>query len=61
MNNAFKLNAAQIENVVDQLVPLVASPDDVEFFRGVLFIAAENMTASAFGALVSKILKSAGA
>jgi len=61
MNNAFKLNAAQIENVVDQLVPLVASPDDVEFFRGVLFIAAENMTTSAFGALVSKILKSAGA
>ncbi len=61
MNSAFKLNAAQIENIVDQLVPLVASQDDVEFFRGVLFLAAENMTASAFGALVSKILKSAGA
>ena len=61
MNSAFKLNAAQIENIIDQLVPLVASQDDVEFFRGVLFLAAENMTASAFGALVSKILKSAGA
>ncbi len=61
MNSDFKLNAAQIENIIDQLVPLVASQDDVEFFRGVLFLAAENMTASAFGALVSKILKSAGA
>lgn len=56
---AFKLDGAQIENIIDKLVPLIAEPEDHEFFRGVLIIKAENSTASAFGAFVTKLLKEA--
>lgn len=56
---AFKLNGMQIENILDKLVPLIAAPEDHEFFRGVLAIQAEELTASAFGAFVSKLLKEA--
>ena len=61
MNQAFKLNPLQIENIIDKLVPLIAEPKDYEFFRAILQIKAEESTASAFGAFVSKLLKGGAA
>ena len=56
MNPAFKLNGMQIENIIDKLVPLVAAPEDHEFFRGVLRIIAEESSSGHFAAFVSKML-----
>lgn len=52
-----KLDALQIERIVDKIVPLIAEPADYEFFRGVLFLKAENSTSAAFAAFVSTLLK----
>ena len=59
MTNIVKLNPMQIESIIDKLVPLIAAPSDYEFFRGILFIKAENSSASSFGAFVSKLLEQA--
>ncbi|MBU4317110.1 MAG: hypothetical protein KKF30_07530 [Proteobacteria bacterium] len=55
-----KLNAMQIQNIIDKLVPIIAAPEDVEFFRGVLFIKAENSSSSDFAYFVNKLLKESG-
>lgn len=34
--HAFRLNALQIESIVDRIVPLIAAPADHGFFRGVI-------------------------
>ena len=52
------LNPAQIENIVDRIVPLIADPDDYEFFKGVLFCKLESCTSSAeASAFIAKLLK----
>lgn len=58
MEATFKLNAAQIESIIDRLVPVIASPEDQEFFRGVLYIKAEESTSGQFAYFVSRLLKS---
>lgn len=58
---AAKLDGRQIESILDKLVPAIAAPADHEYFRGVLTIHAEELSASEFGALVSRILKRAAA
>jgi hypothetical protein len=58
MNAAFKLNATQIEAILDKLVPLIAAPQDQEFFRAVLELKAEESSSGAFAALVAKLLNS---
>ena len=50
-----QLSPAQIENIIDRLVPVIANPEDHEFFRGVLSIKAENSTASEFGRFVKEM------
>ena len=57
MEQAFKFDGMQIEAILDKLVPLIAAPDDHEFFRGVLWIKAENSSSGEFAAFVSKLLK----
>jgi hypothetical protein len=57
MDAAFKLNDMQIENIIDKLVPLIAAPEDHEFFRALLRIKAEESSSGAFAAFVSKLLK----
>lgn len=52
-----KLDAAQIERIIDKVVPLIADPQDHEFFRGILFIKAENSTSAAFAAFVGTLLE----
>lgn len=54
----FKLNQDQIKKILDRLVPLIAEPEDHEFFRGVIGIKLEECRNSAEVAVfVEKILK----
>lgn len=52
-----KLNALQIESILDKLVPLIADEKDHEFFRGVLQIKAEICSSADFTVFVNKLLK----
>lgn len=54
--DAFKFDAEQIENIVNKIVPLVAAPEDHEFFRGILKIKASESTSSEFSYFVSQLL-----
>lgn len=60
-DNTFKLDAQQIKSIVERIVPLIAAPEDHEFFRGVLTIKAEESTSSQFAFFISNLLKKAGA
>jgi hypothetical protein len=55
---AEQLSPMQIETIIDKVVPMIAAPEDHEFFKGILFCKAENCTASEFGRFISKLLKS---
>lgn len=60
-NVAQTLSPEQIENVVDKIVPLIANPEDHEFFRGVLFCKLESCKSSGeAGYFINSLLKSAG-
>lgn len=55
-----KLNAEQIENIVDKVAPLIAEDEDLEFFKGVLFCKLESCASSAEAAyFVKKLLNGA--
>jgi hypothetical protein len=56
--SALKLDAMQIESILDRLVPLIAKPEDHGFFRGVLRLKAEASTSGQFACFVNKLLKS---
>jgi hypothetical protein len=54
---AIKLNALQIEAILDKIVPLIAEPQDYGFFRGVIGIKLEECNSSAAAAMfVRKLL-----
>ena len=54
------LNPFQIEEIVDRIAPLIAAPEDQEFFKGVLFCKLESCKSSAeAAAFVAKLLKAA--
>ena len=55
--NMVKLDAQQIESVIERLVPMIAEPKDYEFFRGILYIKAENSSSVAFAAFAANLLK----
>ena len=55
--NALKLNALQIENILDKIVPLIAEPADHSFFRGVIGLKLESCNSSGEAAMfVRKLL-----
>jgi hypothetical protein len=54
-----KLDAIQIERILDRIVPLIAAPEDHSFFRGILAIKAEETNSGHFAYLVSTLLKEA--
>lgn len=57
MTNTLKLNAMQIENILDKLIPVIAEPADHEFFRGVIGLKLEACNSSADAAMfVRKLL-----
>ena len=52
-----KLNAEQIEHIVDRVVPLISKSEDHDFFRGVLFLKLESFATSVEASLfVSNLL-----
>ena len=59
MDKAHKLTDLQIETILDRLVPLVAAPEDQEFFRGVLRLKAESCSSGHFAHFVNGLLKEA--
>ena len=57
-NTATNFDAAQIEAIINKVVPLVAESEDHEFFKGVLYCKAESCKSSAeFAVFISKMLK----
>ncbi len=54
--NAIKLNALQIEAILDRIVPLIAGPADHEFFRGVIGLRLEAAPSSADAAIFVRSL-----
>lgn len=57
MKLAETLNPMQIEAIVDKIVPLIAAPEDYEFFKGVLFCKMESCKSSAeASAFIAKLL-----
>jgi hypothetical protein len=59
MDDKFKLSDDQISKILDRVVPLIAAPDDQEFFRGILRIKAENSTSSNFASFIGKLISEA--
>ena len=55
MQDINRFTVAQIDKIINDIVPLVAKPEDYEFFRGVLYVKAENSTASDFAYFISKM------
>ena len=59
-NTVQTLSPAQIETIVDKIVPLIAAPADHEFFKGVLFCKLESCRSSAEATMfINKLLKAA--
>jgi hypothetical protein len=56
MNAQHKLTDEQITKILDRLVPLIAKPEDHGFFRGILFIKAQESSSSQFAAFIHKLL-----
>lgn len=54
-----KLNALQIETILDRVVPLVSEPADHSFFRGVIGLKLESCKSSAEAAMFVKKLLAA--
>ena len=56
---AAKLNALQIETILDKIVPLLAAPADYGFFRGVIGLKLEGCVSSAEAAIFVRKLAEA--
>ena len=56
LNHTNMLDAQQIENILDKLLPIIAKEEDYDFFRGVLTIKFENCSSSEAAALVHKMV-----
>lgn len=56
-----KFDDAQIESILDRLVPAIATPEDADFFRGVLHIYAQERSSGQFALLVNRMLKGGAA
>jgi hypothetical protein len=55
-DSTFKHTDQQISDILDKLVPLIAAEPDHGFFRGVLFLRAQQTTAASFNTFVSNLL-----
>ena len=51
-----KLNALEIENILDSLIPLIAEPKDEGFFRFVIGEKLESCTSSAAVIFMNKLI-----
>jgi hypothetical protein len=53
----FQFDEDQIKSLLDKIVPLITTPENYDFFRGVLYLKATESTSSQFAAFVAKLLK----
>lgn len=54
-----KFDSQQLESIIGRVVPLVAEPEDHNYFRGVLYAKADSCESSAeFAAFIAKLLAS---
>ena len=54
-----KFDAMQVEAIIDRVVPIIAAPEDQDFFRGILHIRAEEFSSFVdFSSFIAKFLKS---
>jgi hypothetical protein len=51
-----RLNALQIEAILDRLVPLLAAPENQGFFRGVIGLKLENSTSGDAALFINNLL-----
>lgn len=51
-----KLNALQIETIIDSIVPLISAKEDHDFFKGMLHIVADNSSSAQFSVFIKKLL-----
>lgn len=58
MNHMTKLSAMQIENILDRVVPLIADPQDHEFFRAVIGLKLENISSARASVFINNLLNS---
>lgn len=56
MANIQRLDEAQIDAILDRLVPLIAAPEEAEFSRVVLRLVAEESSSGHFAQLVNDLL-----
>lgn len=61
MNNISKLDALQIETIVNRLVPLIAAPKDHALFRFIIATKAEELNSADFACFIAQLLKEAQA
>jgi hypothetical protein len=62
MDERLKMDGQQIENIIDRVVPLIAAPEDYEFFRGVLHVKADACRSSGeFAYFINRLLTSRAA
>jgi len=57
MNTQQKFDPMEIEAILDKVVPLISSPEDDGFFRGVLTIKAQESSRAAFTVFINNLLK----
>lgn len=59
MDNISKLDALQIETIVNRLVPLIAAPKDHALFRFIITTKAEELNSADFACFIARLLKEA--
>jgi hypothetical protein len=52
-----KLNALQIETILNKLIPLIAAKEDEGFFRGVIGLKLESMSSAEAALFVKKLVE----
>lgn len=56
--DTFRFDDAQHKSIIDKVVPLIAKPEDQEFFRGILWCRADaSKSSSDFAYFISTLLK----
>ena len=53
----FKLSPEEVKKVVDKIVPMIAAPEDYDFFRASITLMGENLNSSQFATFINDLLK----
>lgn len=53
----FKLSPEEVKKVADKIVPIIAVPENYEFFRASITLMGENLNSSQFATFINDLLK----